>query len=762
MGLNVDVHGVPCAVRLPGGKSDTDRFMRIHLYSIHGLFRGQDLEIGRDADNGGQIIYVLELARALSACPEVTQVHLFTRRMEDPAVGPAYAQPVEVLNEKLDIRRIACGGRRYLPKEALWEHLDEFVNNAITHIKAEKIFPDWIHGHYADAGYVAAELSSVLNVPFAQTGHSLGRPKLEKLLGAGMPRDEAMERYQFDRRFAAEDATLANAEFIITSTEQEVRSYEAYPSASRAEYHVIPPGIDFERYYPYYDDLVPGGDAKPETSVLRRQSQYTVRQNLEKFFTHPDRPLILTVCRPDRKKNIDGLIHAFGMDRELQAIANLAIFAGIRSDIASMPTGEKEVLTEILLLMDKYNLYGRLAIPKRHDSALDIPVAYRLCAQRRGVFVNIALTEPFGLTLLEAAACGCPVVATRHGGPVEILRNCQNGRLVEPSDPAAIQAALKEILTKEELWQEMSSLGLQRVRELYSWQAHVQRYLKLVQDNRAASEGLGRKNLTRTSNRFERLKVATKMIISDIDGTLISEAGDLRGLEELKTLLRERGNQFAFGIASGRSLDKVRDILQRHDIPVPDVVIGAVGTTLHYGLESQAVDKGWEQHIDYAWDAEAVRERLATVAGLELQEAAHQNPFKISYYVHDRALTTASVAGVLGRLARNVSIILTQGTFLDILPKRASKGRAVRYVGHKWSIPIHQIIVCGDAGNDLDMFTGMMRGIVVGNHAPELEVLRDRKRVFFARGHSAAGILEGLRHFHFTDAAPLWPVTRNP
>ncbi|HAV61608.1 MAG TPA: sucrose-phosphate phosphatase, partial [Verrucomicrobiales bacterium] len=170
--------------------------MRIHLYSLHGLFRAENLEIGRDADNGGQIAYVMELARALSRRPEVTHVHLFTRRIEDEALSADYANPVEPVNEKLDIRRIGFGGKKYLPKELLWAHLDEFVTNAVTHIKSEKIIPDWIHSHYADAGYVASELSAMLNVPFVHTGHSLGQPKLQKLLAGGMPEAEAMERYR--------------------------------------------------------------------------------------------------------------------------------------------------------------------------------------------------------------------------------------------------------------------------------------------------------------------------------------------------------------------------------------------------------------------------------------------------------------------------------------------------------------------------------------------------------------------------------------
>ena len=95
--------------------------------------------------------------------------------------------------------------------------------------------------------------------------------------------------------------------------------------------------------------------------------------------------------------------------------------------------------------------------------------------------------------------------------------------------------------------------------------------------------------------------------------------------------------------------------------------------------------------------------------------------------------------------------MITQSAYLDILPKRASKGRAVRYIGNKWSIPINQAVACGDAGNDIDMFTGASRGIVVGNHAPEMEQLRGLKRVYFAQGHSSVGILEGLRHFKFLD-----------
>ena len=75
----------------------------------------------------------------------------------------------------------------------------------------------------------------------------------------------------------------------------------------------------------------------------------------------------------------------------------------------------------------------------------------------------------------------------------------------------------------------------------------------------------------------------------------------------------------------------------------------------------------------------------------------------------------------------------------------------MRFIGNKWNIPLQDSIVFGDAGNDLDMFTGSTRGVVVGNHSTDMEVLRTFKRVYFSKAPSAAGILEGLRHFQFPD-----------
>ena len=164
---------------------------------------------------------------------------------------------------------------------------------------------------------------------------------------------------------------------------------------------------------------------------------------------------------------------------ELQERANLVIVSGNRDDIRELDEASQKVLRELLLDIDRYDLWGCVAIPKHH-AAEDVPELYRLAARRRGVFVNPALTEPFGLTLIETAASGLPFVATEDGGPRDILANCCNGLLVNPLDPVAIAAALSNVLSDKQQWRMWSKNGVIGARRHYSWDAHVSKYLSLI------------------------------------------------------------------------------------------------------------------------------------------------------------------------------------------------------------------------------------------------------------------------------------------
>ena len=190
--------------------------------SVHGLIRGDKLELGRDADTGGQTKYVVELARALGERPEIARVDLVTRRIVDPAVSKDYAAPVERINAKTSIIRLDCADLVYLPKEQLWDHLYNFSDNLLSYLHDNKLSPHIIHSHYADAGYVGTRLSHQLSIPLVYTGHSLGRSKRKRLLASGMKGDDIERRYNMARRINAEESTLGIAERVITSTHQEI------------------------------------------------------------------------------------------------------------------------------------------------------------------------------------------------------------------------------------------------------------------------------------------------------------------------------------------------------------------------------------------------------------------------------------------------------------------------------------------------------------------------------------------------------------
>ncbi|TVP89211.1 MAG: HAD-IIB family hydrolase [Thioalkalivibrio sp.] len=694
------------------------------LISVHGLIRAHNLELGRDADTGGQTLYVVELARALARHPEVGRVDLLTRRVVDTRVANDYAEREEDLGDGARIVRIDCGPRRYLHKERLWPHLDCYADNALDHIRRVGLRPDVIHGHYADSGYVATRLSNLLGVPMLQTGHSLGRVKRERLLANKTREADLESRYNISVRIQAEEEALAHAHRVIASTQQEVdEQYAVYDNYQPSRMVVIPPGTDLSRFHP----------------PKRGQHRPPIWPSIARFLERPERPLIMALSRADERKNIRGLVDAYAGSEWLRAHANLLIVAGNRDNIADLDKGARQVLKDLLLRIDRHDLYGKVAYPKHHQSD-DVPDLYRLVASTRGVFVNPALTEPFGLTLIEAAASGAPIVATNDGGPQEILSRCHNGVLVDPLDPPGIAAAIETILGDRQLWRRFSDQGLKGVREHYSWDGHAARNVRLI-------KRLGRevKRARREQRSVSgRLADVDRAVLTDIDNTLIGDPGALKAL---LAWIRKHRAEVAFGVATGRRLESAQEALARHGVPAPDLWITSVGAEIHYGAEATP-DKGWERHISHRWRPDRLREVLLDRPGLSLQPEVDQRPFKVSFFVDPEEFEgVAAIERLLYQADLNARVIHSHDMFLDVLPVRASKGLAVRYVAHKWGIPLEQVLVAGDSGNDEDMLRGRLLGVVVGNHHPELDKLRGYERIYFAEAMHARGILEAVEYF---------------
>ncbi|KAH0451070.1 hypothetical protein IEQ34_021762 [Dendrobium chrysotoxum] len=501
-----------------------DKKLYIVLISIHGLIRGENMELGRDSDTGGQVKYVVELARALGAMPGVYRVDLLTRQISAPDVDWSYGEPTEMLAPSYSenfhemgessgayIVRIPFGPRdKYIPKELLWPYIQEFVDGALGHIMqmskvlgeqigwGQPVWPAAIHGHYADAGDSAALLSGALNVPMVFTGHSLGRDKLEQLLKQGrMTRDEINATYKINRRIEAEELALDASEIVITSTRQEIDEqwclYDGFDVILERKLRarikrgvscygrfmprmvVIPPGMEFHHIVVNDGDVDGDVDGNEENPA---SPDPPIWAEIMRFFTNPRKPMILALARPDPKKNILTLVKAFGEYRPLRELANLTLIMGNREAIDDMSGTNAAVLTAVLKLIDKYDLYGQVAYPKHHKQS-EVADIYRLAAKTKGVFINPAFIEPFGLTLIEAAAHGLPIVATKNGGPVDIIRVLDNGILVDPHDQDSISAALYKLVSDKQLWARCRQNGLKNI-HLFSWPEHCKTYLSRI------------------------------------------------------------------------------------------------------------------------------------------------------------------------------------------------------------------------------------------------------------------------------------------
>lgn len=706
-----------------------EKGLRIALVSLHGLIRGEELELGRDEDTGGQTRYVVELARALSERDDIDRVDLITRQVVDDKVSGDYAKLEERIADKAYIVRIPFGPKRYLSKSKLWPYMEVFVDQCLSYFQRNRAVPDVIHGHYADAGYGGGQLARLLGVPFVFTGHSLGRVKRQRLLDSGVNEKKIEAAYAISRRIEAEEFALETCSLICTSTHQEVKEqYEKYENYIPERMEVIPPGVDLSSFHPPRAD-----DPAPD-----------LIKDIHGFLDDPEKPLIVAMARPDERKNLEMLVKTYGESPQLQREGNLVLIMGSRDDLREMPAGQKTVLLNVLTLIDVYKLYGKVAYPKRHK-ADDVAALYREITKSRGVFVNAAMTEPFGLTLLEAAASGAPIVATNDGGPSDIIANCKNGVLVDPFDSKAIEKAILHALIEPAQWDTWSEAGLKNVNIHYSWERHVERYLRDVKEvlrDEDVPPPIARGRKTR------RLPQLDRLVIADIDNTL---TGNDDAMHDFFNLISEAEEHVGFGIATGRRYEDVVQLMKDNDFPNPEVLITSVGTEIYYG-KNLTLDTSWEKHIDFRWEPERVREVLGGIDGLFIQEDNEQSKYKISYRVDfEVAPKLAELKKILRENGLRAKCIFSLDMFLDIIPSRAGSGISIRHMAYKWGFPLEHILIAGDSGSDEEMLAGNTLGVVVGNYSRELEKLRKYPRVYFAEQSHAAGIIEGIHYYNFFD-----------
>jgi len=428
---------------------------RIALISTHG-YVAAEAPLGAP-DTGGQVVYVLELAKKLGQFG--FQVDIWTRRFEDQPQQEPVARNVQIL-------RSPCGHTKdFIPKEYLYEHIPEWCRNTLEYIKNHNIRYEFLSSHYWDAGVAGETLKEALDIPHLHTPHSIGSWKKEKMEG-DFPEDaDAFEhKYNFSARIKNEKIIYHNCDMVIATTPIQLDKIKESYDLPNHQVRMIPPGYDDNRFYPV------GG-----------ATQLTIR---ERFGF--EGPTIFAVSRLASNKGVDLLIHGFSVLAERVKNARLVLAIGHEDRDES----EEALYQELLTLRKQYNLEDRIEFIGFIDDE-DLPDYYRAA----DIFVLSSRYEPFGMTVVEAMACGTPTVVTVHGGLYRILEYGIHTLFSDPFDKEDLGITLSKALRYKSLRRRISHRGAQLARSKFTWTGIAQQLLNTVESTQSEGPALSLKSL---------------------------------------------------------------------------------------------------------------------------------------------------------------------------------------------------------------------------------------------------------------------------
>ena len=401
------------------------------MLSTHGYFDPVP-KLGQ-TDTGGQVVYVLELSKAISRLG--IPVDIYTRwfdkqrKQTEPAPG----------HEHVRIVRIPAGPWEFVAKEQIYELLPELTENMLHFMKKEGLRYDLYHGHYVDAGMVTVEVAAATRSPSFFTAHSLGAWKREQM---GGDTEVMEEKYNFSQRIREEMRIFqaVNAQ-TVTSIVQREKLNELYglPTDNVA---VIPPGVNIHIYKPP-DKEDPGPRELPEKYIY-------------------------CLSRIDANKGHDMLLRAFHRLSSMQPDVHLVIGGGSPDpkpreiEVFNM----MKALTEELGIVDKVKLVGYVPDEKM--------VPYY---QHSLFFVMPSLFEPFGMTTQEAMACGKTVIASKYGGIRNIIDHGTTGMLIDPKNSEEFADVMRRLVTDAPLRKSIGRQASLMIREEYSWERMAERHL---------------------------------------------------------------------------------------------------------------------------------------------------------------------------------------------------------------------------------------------------------------------------------------------
>jgi len=490
-------------------------FFRVVLVSIHGWV-GQEEVLGRP-ETMGQVVYVLEQARQLEQQLQADvklaglswlgiqpRVVILTRLIPN-CEGTYCNQRLEKLEgtENGWILRVPFREfnpnvtQNWISKFEIWPYLESFALDAVPQLaKCSGGNPNLVIGHYSDGNLVAFLLARQFKAIQCNIAHSLEK---SRYLFSDLYWQEFESRYHFSAQYTADLISMNAADFIIASSYQEIvgtpegiGQYESYKSFTMPQlYHVVdgvnlfsprfnvvPPGINRSRYFPYFQ---------------QEQRQPQLREQVDNFLFHHQNPAILgTLKNPEKRpilaiggisqsNNQTGLIEWVGRSEAIRERCNLILITNKLNPAIASNSEEQQELETLHQLINQHQLQGQIRWIGMQLSSEQMSEAYRVIADRQGIFINFARFEAFGRSVLEAMRSGIPAFVTEFGGIADLIQEGENGFYINPTNfeetARKVLEFLKQCEANPQVWCGISERAVQHINRYCDWQSHVKQLL---------------------------------------------------------------------------------------------------------------------------------------------------------------------------------------------------------------------------------------------------------------------------------------------
>lgn len=488
---------------------------RVVILSPHGFF-GQNNVLGLP-DTGGQVVYILDQVRALehelqerlnnaglnSYMPDIVVI----TRLIPESMGTTCNERIERISGTKNARILRVPFRdddgrvlqKFISRFEVWPYLERFTIDATKEVMVELGGkPDFVIGNYSDGNMAATLMCHKLKVTQCTIAHALEKTKYDD---ADIYWEDYEDQYHFSIQFTADLLAMNRADFIVTSTFQEIAGgqdsvgqYESYqhftmPNLYRVvdgisiydpKFNIVSPGADPHIYYPFDE---PGTRLTFMHDHIKQLFYGDESEQCIGRLTDPSKPVIFSMARLDKVKNLTSLAEWFGRNHALRELCNLVIVGGVINPDNTQDKEEKSECLKMHSIISDYQLAGCFRWIVAQKNRVQNGEIYRFVCDTKGVFVQPALYEAFGLTVIEAMTCGLPTFATQNGGPAEIIKDKISGFHIDPHHGDAAAEVLASFFERCQqdptYWDTISNASRDRIKARYTWDIYASRLVTL-------------------------------------------------------------------------------------------------------------------------------------------------------------------------------------------------------------------------------------------------------------------------------------------